>query len=688
VSAAEPAAQSSPRLRLLAWGLCVAAIALFVFGAVVNIHEAIDKGHSVGWILGKLVATAWAPLLGFGIAGLLVALRRPANPAGWIMLVVALGWGSTMLPGEGPSFAYFSAMPWILPFGLMGTHLLLRLPDGHLPSPGWRWVSRASTASIAVAGTFLPSEDGASATVASVLGLIGLFALLVCILLSVASLFVRRRRADAVERHQLRWIATGAAVFFGVYILSFVPGMLGFGAAGDLGGLVFLAYAAIPTGIGIAILKYRLWDIDVVIRKALIVAVLAVFFTLVYAFVVGFVGALVGARSTTGLSFVAAALVAIGFQPVLARARRFADRFVYGKRATPYEVLAEFSERVGETYADDDVLERMARVVAEGVGAEHAEVWIGVDDHLRVAARWPESAGAPPAPLPIGDALPPIPGADAAFPVEHQGELLGALSVTTPANDPMDPAKTRLVGDLAAQAGLVLRNVRLTAALRSRLVELQAAQKRLVTAQDEERRRIERNIHDGAQQQLVALAVKARLAAQFTGKDPGKAGELVAQIEEETRQALEDLRDLARGIYPPLLADKGLVSALEAQARRSLVPTTVIGDGVGRFDQETEAAVYFSCLEALQNVAKYARASAATVRLANCDGRLSFEVRDDGIGFDPTELGIGTGMQGMVDRLGALGGTLNVASSPNAGTTVRGSLPIEAASRTTNGISA
>src|SRR5262249_29406143 len=160
--------------------------------------------------------------------------------------------------------------------------------------------------------------------------------------------------------------------------------------------------------------------------------------------VVGGVGALVGANSTTGLSFVAAALVAVGFQPVLSRARRFADRFVYGKRATPYEVLAEFSERVGETYADDEGLEHMARVVADGIGASHAEVWIRVEDRLRVAARWPHDEGIAASPVPARDGLLDIPGADAAFPVEHQGELLGALSVTTPPNDPMDPAKTKL----------------------------------------------------------------------------------------------------------------------------------------------------------------------------------------------------------------------------------------------------
>ena len=226
------------------------------------------------------------------------------------------------------------------------------------------------------------------------------------------------------------------------------------------------------------------------------------------------------------------------------------------------------------------------------------------------------------------------------------------------------------MADLAAQAGLVLRNVRL-------VEDLRGSRRRLVSAQDEERRRLERYIHDGAQQQLVALAVKARLARQLTDRDPEKVVQLLTQIEAETSRALEDLRDLARGIYPPLLADKGLAAALQAQARRSAIHVEVIPDGVGRYPQAVEAAVYFSVLEALQNVAKYADASRADVRLAQTGSDLTFEVRDDGRGFDPASVGYGTGLQGIADRLAALNGTLRVASAVGDGTTVTGVIPLE-----------
>ncbi|MDQ3210713.1 MAG: sensor histidine kinase, partial [Actinomycetota bacterium] len=355
--------------------------------------------------------------------------------------------------------------------------------------------------------------------------------------------------------------------------------------------------------------------------------------------------------------------VALVFQPVRTRARRFADRVVYGKRATPYEVMATFGDQLAGTYSADDVLGRTARVLGEGVGADRARVWLAVDDDLREVAAWPDDA------LERDD--------DLTTEVRHQGEILGALSVAMPANDPMHPSKERLVRDLAAQAGLVLRNERLTSALKARLAELKAAQKRLVAAQDEERRKLERNIHDGAQQQLVALQVRQRLAEQIVDRDPAKAKAMLAELQSDTGQALDDLRDLARGIYPPLLADKGLEAALQAQVRKATLPVRIEAVGVGRFSQEIEAAVYFSTLEALQNTAKYADATAVTVAIRRDDHQLRFTVTDDGRGFDPASNGYGSGLQGIADRLGALEGEVTIESAPGRGTVVAGRLPVD-----------
>jgi signal transduction histidine kinase len=650
----------------IAWGsFLVAAGSVVVGGSLLLV------GLARGSYPGRVVASQFSLLpaaVAYSVVGLIVALRRPAHAAGWLMLTIGLVWSLGVTPPSprDSALSWAGSAFWVLPFGLMGTHLLLRLPNGELPSSRWRVLSRLSTAAIALTifGLFFDPETKGNPIAnpsLAVLGLIGLIALALCILASVASLFVRRRRADAVERHQLRWIAAGGLVFFVGWLVSIVVMVVwhiadGSTASTVLGFATITAYAAVPVGIGFAILRYRLFDIDVVIRKAVIVAVLAVFFTAVYALIVGVAGAAVGSRSTPALSFVAAALVAVGIQPVLARARRFADRVVYGERATPYEVLSDFGRQLGGTYAADDVLPRIARVLHDGIGAARARVLLRVGDGMREVAVWPPDARAD-----VRD--------DLSVEVRDQGEVLGALAVSMPANDPIDEAKGKLVADLAAQAGLVLRNVRL-------VEELRASQRRIVAAQDQERRRLERNIHDGAQQQLVALAVKARLARSLVDRDASKAGEMLDQIGTQTQEALEDLRDLARGIYPPLLADKGLPAAIQAQARKSPVPVAVSPDGVGRYPQEVEAAVYFSVLEALQNAAKYAEASAVRVRLAQGEGGLIFEVSDDGRGFDAASTSYGTGLQGIADRLRALDGTMEVRSEPGSGTTVLGSVPV------------
>jgi len=239
-------------------------------------------------------------------------------------------------------------------------------------------------------------------------------------------------------------------------------------------------------------------------------------------------------------------------------------------------------------------------------------------------------------------------------------------------------AVRELLEDLASQAGLVLKNVGLTAELLQRLDDLRASRQRLVAAQDEERRRLERNLHDGAQQNLVAIKVKLGLAEMFAEKDPAKARATLAELKVDTDEALDTLRDLARGIYPPLLADQGLAAALESQARKATVRVEVQADGIGRYAQDIEAAVYFCCLEALQNVQKYAAAQTAVVKLSGSGDALTFEVTDDGHGFDAGSVRRGAGLTNMTDRIDSLGGSLEVLSTPGRGTRIHGSLPVVA----------
>ena len=233
------------------------------------------------------------------------------------------------------------------------------------------------------------------------------------------------------------------------------------------------------------------------------------------------------------------------------------------------------------------------------------------------------------------------------------------------------------------RAELAERNVELDAALRTSLdevrtqaQELRASRARIVVAGDVERRRIERNLHDGAQQQLVGLAVKLGLAESSVDGDPEGLRPLLSELRSDAQEALDNLRDLARGIYPPLLADQGLAAALASQARKAPLPANLSADDLGRYPSEVEAGVYFSVLEALQNVVKYANASEARIALSVADGALAFEVSDDGAGFDEAAVIRGEGFDNMRDRVEAVGGVLRITSAVGVGTAIRGSVPV------------
>jgi signal transduction histidine kinase len=684
----------------LAWTLGVAAagvVPVYVaFGLALGSFD--DAPLLVPVVLGTLAMVA---------VGVLIA-SRTGNPIGWIYLLIPLSFGVSSIAqafadyGIPRGAGYARAAYWLSQWPFFASLVLLigvffLFPTGRLTSPRWRWPWRAYVAAgaVTVVGfAFLPYEyeadNGAVLTnpvgieplhgvLGAILAVAGI-TLLATAFLSFGSLVGRYRRAEQEERQQLRWLFTVGAIAAVALTLLLVVGLLAEGRGirtldligdGLMVVLVTTVVLGIPVATGVAILKYRLYDLDRFVRKTVVIAVLALFIATGYAAIVA-VGSLALGGGNVVVSFVAATVLAVGFQPARDRARRVADRFVYGKRATPYEVLTAFGDRVSEAYSPDEVLPRMVQVLAQGTGAEAARVWLRVGGELSPAASWPPNARSVRSLPMVGENLPEL-GDEHAFPVRHHGEMLGAVTLSFPPSDPITPAKSRLVEDLAAQAGLVLRNARL-------IEELRASRQRLVAAQDEERRRIERNLHDGAQQQLVAMSIKLGLAERLVRTDPDTTTSILAEVRSESSEALENLRDLARGIYPPLLADQGLGAALAAQARKSPVPVDVSSDGIGRFPREVEAAVYFSTLEALQNVAKYAGASKATIGLARSDGHLRFSVHDDGRGFDPDVTSFGTGLQGMSDRLDAIGGTLSVRSAVGEGTTIRGSVPVSSAS--------
>jgi signal transduction histidine kinase len=662
--------------------------------------------------------------IGLGALGMLVASREPHNPTGWLLLFVAVvsslsgvedqyvRYALLTHPGSLPGAAGVdvvsrSASNAIYPAGAVAL-LMLLLPDGRLPSRRWRpLVALAVTVSVGglalavlapgpLAGNSnginypeplnpigLPGLQGIYTTgqspgwLGAAVWLLGLAVLL----LAVTAPLVRMRHSSGEQRQQLKWIACAVLVAgLAVSVMSFlaggvlpswtfdIPVLLGFGIA-------------FPLATGVTIFKHRLYDIDVVISRTLVYGSLAVFITAVYVGIAVGIGALVGGggKPNLGLSILATAIVAVGFQPVRERVQRVANRLVYGKRATPYEVLSQFSERVAESYATEDVMPRMARVLAEGTGAQRADVWLRSAGSWHQAAVWPEDAEPAKPIVTVDGTLPPVDIAGRLVEVRHQGDLLGALAVTKRRGETLTPVEENLLNHLAGQAGLVLKNVGFTSDLRARLVELRASRQRLVSAQDEERRRLERNLHDGAQQHLVAIKVKLGLAEMLMDRDPAKATATLDQLKADADEALDTLRDLARGIYPPLLADKGLAVALESQARKATIPVTVDADGIGRYSQDVEAAVYFCCLEGLQNIQKYAQASKATIRLREHDEDLRFEIEDDGTGFDVATTRKGAGLSNMVDRFDALGGEVHVTSAVGQGTRIAGWLRVAVA---------
>jgi signal transduction histidine kinase len=442
-----------------------------------------------------------------------------------------------------------------------------------------------------------------------------------------------------------------------------------------------IIFAVIPIGLFVGLVRFRLWDVNRILNRTLVYGALAGMITLVYLAIVVGIGAAIGAsyRTNIVLSIATTAVVALAFQPLRARARRVANRLVYGERATPYEVLSEFSSRAGDTLHVEEILPRMARTIGEGTGARRAEVWLRVGDELQRTGLWPEEAGpeegGPAAPhLRLqGTEIPAIQDVDHVIPVKHQGETLGALAVAMPPGHTITPIERRLLDDAAAQAGLVLRNVQLTAELRGSNRDLKASRQRILSAQDAERRRLERDIHDGAQQHLIALSMRMREAEDAMVNDPEKARALMAELRDEAGVALDTLRDLARGIYPPVLADKGLKQALDAHARRTSAVVTIVGQDVGRANSEIEAAVYFCCLEAIQNAVKHAPGSPVMVTLHREERRLTFTVSDRGPGFREGDNPGGAGLHNMRDRMATVGGEL-VVRGRNDGTSVTGSV--------------
>ena len=695
------------RVAYAVFGACVTLYLVSLGFEFVNVAPRSTSWGSNNRLFEIVFAIA---VFAFPAVGALITRRHPRSTIGWLMLAIGVLWAWSAFadayvlyavvthPGSLPNPELMGASEdwiWVPAIGLMGTFLILLFPDGHLPSPRWRvvaWVSAATTVAGSISVLFRPGpmEDLAVKGLVNPLGIEPLKGALewlsaslilfpLCILACAVGLVVRFRRSSGVERLQLKWLATAGALVALIYLVA-MAGTLGPGQSGPPPAWVIAtqdvalaSFGMLPLAIGVAILKHRLFGIDVVINKAVVFGSLATFITAVYVAIVVGIGSLVGRgdRPNLALSIAATAVVAVAFQPVRDRVQRFANRLVYGARATPYEVLSDFADRMGGSYDAGALLPMMARTIAQGVGASHVDVWLGIGAGLVREASWPPTVDERPTTLAASvdtvDEMGTLEG-DRVVAVRHHGELLGAITVLKPPTEPITPAEDKLLDDVAAQAGLVLRNVRL-------IEELRSSRQRLVSTQDEERRRLERNLHDGAQQSLVSVALMLRTVRPRFDAESDTLGAALDQASEQLALAIDELRELARGIHPAILTDRGLGPAVESLAERSPVPVVLRYELEGRPDKTIEGALYFVVAEALTNVAKYAQASQVTVTVAGSSDTLMLDIVDDGVGG--ADRARGSGLRGLEDRVAVVDGTLEVHSPFGGGTRLACRIPIE-----------
>lgn len=665
------AAVQPPRwTQATAWGL----LALDLVAAVVGGALLAVTGFEVAAFLGVAIGA-----VGLGIVGALVITRRGPMATGWLLLAISTGMLVSMgfrqavwfaYVEQGRSLAAAQALYLVsdvtfslwLPLQLL---LFFTFPNGRLPSPRWRpvmvvlaLVTAAATGTVFAVARFLrdpsvvltndswttragiaPEAEPYLQVYDAVVGV-----LLVLFVLSIASLIVRLRRADDDERRQLTWV-----VYSGVAWLVLTPLATVERASSPvlqqlqdaMGGLAVLVLGA---GFAVALFRHRLWDVDVVVRRTAVYGLLWLAIVGMYAGAAAGLGVAAGARLPVEVAIGLTVLATLVFEPARHRLEQAADRWVFGRRRSPAQAVHGLAELIDTTETPTDIASQLAATASAAVGLAHVEVRL---DGLASAGR-----GTP------NDA------SSLRVPIRYEGRRFGVLRCQPHAGRVLTSDDEALLTTLAWQVGLAVSHAQLSS--------------RIVQAQETERRRIERNIHDGAQQELIAVLTQLRLARNgMNGDERGE--QVLAGIQEGVQEILRNLRELAQGIHPSVLTDGGIVAAVEDRCSRLPIPVTLRVDPSlrrCRFTDEVEGAVHFFVSEALTNVLKHATAAGIGIRLGFDGTILTAQVADDGVGFEPGPA-LGAGLSGLIDRLHALGGTLSIDSRPGAGTRLAATLRAE-----------
>jgi signal transduction histidine kinase len=652
----------------------VLVVAALVAVTVVLVAASVAIGLGSDTQRASGVFAVGAIVFGFAGAGAVIALQRPHNPIGWIFLGTAVAAGLGALSGAyadawiqdragpdllGKAAACYASVSWI-PFVLIpSTFLLLLFPDGHPLSPRWRRVGWAAGIGIAaaLAGALMlpgPLQDNPElrnplgvAGVADALEGIGLLGIAVGMIGSALSLVVRFRRATGEQRAQLKWLAYAGTIVVVTFSVSLaLYDVVGATAANDA---IMTSILSLPVATGVALLRHRLYDVDLVISTTLGYAVLTAGLAAAYVAVSLGLGVVAGSGST--LPTAAGTLaVAVAFRPLRGWSQARVDRFFDRSR---YEGLHKVERFLEELRAGQAAPEATGAVLADALQDPSLELYFWfpetreyVDADGRVVTD----------PAARGRAVTPV--------------RRGTLQLACIAHDPALGARPNLLSSVITAAGLAIEVERLRVEVRRRLAEVEESRARIVTVGDEERRRLERDLHDGAQQRLVSLGLSLRDVQSRLPEGSDAARDLDASVG-VLADAIGELRELARGVRPAGL-DDGLAAALRELAARSSMRTRVDVTSE-RFEDSIETAAYFVCSEALANTVKHARATEVSVSAARRNGSLTVHIRDDGIGG--ASLAAGSGLLGLSDRVAALGGIVTIDSPRGSGTTVTAELP-------------
>ncbi len=702
LAASAPKRPTFGRFRLLQVILFGLTVAVVVIGWRVSVPHGIAPANAVAFGL----TLAWA-LVGIVDASARDRLGTKASAYHLLAAIDALVAAVALTAGRKAEVVHASssardvATLAAIVVTAISFHFLLALPDGRLHDSVRRFMA-ASGYVVAVAVGLVFVVDQRPFSLAD-----GAISWSVAGALAIAPVRARYIGSIGHHRERMEWFGIGVILAATVALMATVLHLL-VGWPGQLGAVTAAATVLVPLGLlageskGMGPHASR-GLVQVLAVFGFVVVVSAIYLVVVLG--LGHAPQTTGDKEVLALSLVASGLAALIFVPVRARFLESATRFVYGSREAPDEVLRTFGSRLTRAIPMDELLLQLAESLRKTMSLTSAEVYTGTGEVLERTASVPDlgpgSLVVSPRERPVvtragvsGTAwasvwLPTLlKGREAeqvrVAPVSYAGELLGLVVVerSTMASA-FSEDDDRVLTDLARQVGLALHNSQLDTALQTTLDEvrkqadaLRESRARIVASGDAERRRVERNLHDGAQQHLVALAVNLRLAKDIIVDDQEAGMEMLDQLAGEVQETIQELRELAHGIYPPLLVDSGLVEALRAAANRNPLPVDIVADGIARYPSETEAAVYFCCLEALQNAAKHAPDARVEVRLWEESGGLLFTVSDDGPGFDPDKAQRGHGYVNMADRLGAIGGTVRWDSELGKGSQVRGSVPL------------